>query len=239
MPLPNNSYILTSNRDESPNRPAAIAPRKYRVAGKHVFYPKDPQASGTWIATCENNYTLCLLNGAFESHVRKEPYRLSRGLMVLDFFKYNSVHSFIELYDFQGIEPFTLIIVDTNKGLTLHELRWDGLKLHTLEMDTTAPHIWSSATLYESAVRLQREKWFSEWLQEQNGSYTIEQIIRFHTFGGEEDSNSLVMNRNNVVKTLSITSIERHDDNYRMSYSDILADKTTTYRILQSEKPCI
>ena len=32
---------------------------------------------------------------------------------------------------FEEIENFTLIVVGSNNGIDLYELRWDGVKLHT------------------------------------------------------------------------------------------------------------
>ena len=122
LPKGENGYILTSNRDETPKR-AASPPQAYDVHGIAVTFPKDPLAGGTWIACDKQRFTLCLLNGAFEKHSHRPPYALSRGLMLLDFFKYNDAESFQIGYDFEGIEPFTLIIVDSSAALKIYELR--------------------------------------------------------------------------------------------------------------------
>jgi hypothetical protein len=203
-----------------------------------VFFPQDPQAGGTWIATSENNFTLCLLNGAFEKHERKMNYRHSRGKVLLDFFEYNDVAAFANNYNLQDIEPFTLIIVNSNSGLWLDELRWDATTLHHTVIDITAPHIWSSATLYTPAVIAQRKEWFSKWII-QHKDYQQEEILKFHEFGGDGDTqNNLVMNRADKVRTLSITGIKKDSWNYTMNYRDLLKPQNYTYRILQSLQSC-
>ncbi len=125
LPLPSAGFVLTSTRDERSIRKAAIPPREYDVHGGMVFYPKDPDAGGTWIASAVSGYSLCLLNGGFKIHESRPPYRLSRGLVLLDFYKYNNVASFRDHYDFKGIEPFTLLILG-HPQRSLDELRWDG-----------------------------------------------------------------------------------------------------------------
>lgn len=232
LPCGNNDYILTSNRDEKNVRKKAQPPRKFIHGSFSVFYPKDPEAGGTWIVTGKKHFTLCLLNGAFEKHRSAPPYRKSRGLVVLDFFEFDHVNAFARLYDFTGIEPFTLVILDTTTTLQLHELRWDGQTITLTPKDADTPHIWSSVTLYEKEVIAQRREWFSNWLQE-NREYRMEEIIRFHEFGGTGDkTNDLLMNRGNEVLTVSITSIAKLQGNMRMHYRDIPNDTAYAIQIL-------
>lgn len=221
LPKGKSSYILTSNRDETPKR-AALAPKAYSIHGKEVFFPKDPLAGGTWIATDKVTFTLCLLNGAFEKHSHKPPYRLSRGIMLLDFFNYSNVKRFIEQYDFSGIEPFTLILIESNNGLSATELVWDEIKLHVRYLDVTQPHIWSSSTLYPEAIRDERRNWFKLWLEEHK-KFQQKEIIDFHKTGGKGDEwNDFVMNREGKVQTVSVTSIEKNND-FNLVYEDLLS----------------
>jgi uncharacterized protein with NRDE domain len=111
LPKKGNSFILTSNRDEDMLRQTALPFQKYSLNNKSLYYPKDPKAGGTWIATEPNSFTVCLLNGAFKAHTPNPPYNKSRGIVLLDFFKYNNQYDFIKQYDFSNIEPFTLLFV--------------------------------------------------------------------------------------------------------------------------------
>lgn len=230
-------FILTSNRDEHVGRPKASPPKKYYINGKTVFYPQDTLAGGTWIAT-SSNATLCLLNGAFQRHEHRPPYRQSRGLVVLDFFKYENLALFLNQYLWNGIEPFTLVIVEEKDEIRLTELRWDGQKMYVKELDSSQSHAWSSVTLYSDDVIQQREEWFEKW-QRNNLFYTGEDIMQFHDLGGDGDiTNDLVINRNDELKTVSTTQVQKTSEDFLIKYYDRLNEQEYKYRIFASENVC-
>jgi uncharacterized protein with NRDE domain len=228
LPKGPKSFILTSNRDETPAR-AAIHPAVYQLHDRELYFPKDPLAGGTWIVTDRERFTLCLLNGAFELHERKPPYSKSRGQMVLDFFKYAEVSAFLDEYHFAGIEPFTLVLVDSIEQTRLTELVWDGQKKYSRELNAAEAYIWSSATLYPREVADQRRTWFSTWLKE-HPEFHQSDIIDFHKYGGRGDLwNDFVMKRGDHLQTVSITSIEK-DENYQVVYEDLLAESVSNFQ---------
>src|SRR5688500_18696780 len=92
-------FLFTSNRDERRLRAPALPPEVYRVHGKDILFPKDGEAGGSWVASSDS-LQLCLLNGAFERHIPNPPYRLSRGIVLLDAFGYEGFHAFFEKYSF-------------------------------------------------------------------------------------------------------------------------------------------
>jgi hypothetical protein len=223
LPLNNASFILTSNRDESKFRKIALPPEKYHIYDTNVYFPKDADANGTWFAAADTGFTLCILNGAFEPHEHKPPYRLSRGLMLLDFFKYNNVQNFTSQYDFKGIEPFTLLIFEQRSGISIYEIRWDGSKIYSGTKDSCQPQIWSSAQLYPKKVIQQREEWFTNWLKA-NQVFTMDKIVLFHKTGGDGNSyTDLLMNRDGKVFTVSITSVQRDKEKGIMRYEDMIS----------------
>lgn len=220
LPKGEGKYILTSNRDETPKR-AAAPPQVYQIHNQEITFPKDPLAGGTWIATDSKRFTLCLLNGAFEKHKHVPPYKTSRGIMLLDFFRYNDADNFKSEYDLEGIEPFTLVIVDTQGSTRIFELRWDEKQVSFKEFPNDVPQIWSSSTLYPKAIADQRASWFKEWLSEHH-SFEQSEIIDFHKSGGRGDLwNDFIMKRGDNLQTVSITSIEK-DEEYEMVYEDLL-----------------
>ncbi|MBL0052317.1 MAG: NRDE family protein [Bacteroidetes bacterium] len=225
LPLSNQNFILTSNRDEDVNRAQALPVAQYQHYDTNIFYPKDGKANGTWIAASTTGITLCLLNGAFVKHSFGQTYRISRGIVLLDFFKYNDVMDYTQSYNFDNIEPFTMVIVDNRQDmLQLHEMRWDGNTMHVKQMDAMLTHIWSSVTLYSAEIIKQRENWFESWLQT-NNDFTPENILMFHHFGGDGDKNSdLVMNRG-FVKTVSITCIHKTNAGSEIIYEDVIQKK--------------
>jgi uncharacterized protein with NRDE domain len=79
IPKGTNNFVLTSNRDEAPNR-HTLSPDFYNIENTKLLFPKDEVAGGSWIGVSEKQRVLCILNGGFEKHERKATYRLSRGV---------------------------------------------------------------------------------------------------------------------------------------------------------------
>lgn len=192
-----NKIILTSNRDEKPNRSAQEINQE-----KGIFYPKDATKNGTWFLVSENGSAIILLNGAFENHLVKTNYRKSRGLIVLDLIAEEDIFKSIELIDLENIEPFTLVIFQENQ---LAEFRWDGAEKHFKMLDSNLPYIWSSATLYDESAREKREQIFQEFLQ--NGTISEESIWNFHHQKTDDMENGITIKRQNTIQTISTTQV--------------------------------
>jgi len=221
-------YILTSNRDESPGRPKAESPRKHSLHNKNIFFPKDPQAGGTWIATTENDQTVCLLNGAFTRHEWNPPYRMSRGLVLLDFFRFDNAFTFSDQYD----EPFTLLITGKKERLSIEEIRWDGSEIHYSVLNAQKPLIRSSVTLYDDEVIQKKELLFNEWIMK-DPHPSADNIIDFHSSAGFGDPhNDFVMNRDDKVRTVSITQVIRESGSGSMKHHDLIMSDNFDLRIV-------
>lgn len=225
-------FILTSSRDENPSRGVALLPQRYELLDTSIFCPKDPASGGTWLLTSEDNYTLCLLNGAFVAHAKQANYRHSRGQVPLDFFKYDNEVEFIHKYDFLGLEPFTLLILHYALTTTFTVLRWDGMHKHVEVLDSRKSHVFSSATLYTSDVQELRGQWLSEYLLDKK-NISITQMAYFHTHTHMEDSyNGLRINRGETLKTVSVCSIDYNPIRTKILYYDLIKNKQFSYRIL-------
>jgi uncharacterized protein with NRDE domain len=196
-----NGVCITSNRDEKIARPKAIAPANYIINNKEITFPKDPQAGGTWIAH-DNENIIVLLNGAQEKHISKGNYRKSRGLIVLDLISSNNALAKWKIIDLHEIEPFTIIFYNSEK---LVKLQWNEVEKSTLELDKSKNYIWSSATLYAKEIREERAKWFDNFML-QTKKVNSHSLLEFHRFTESENLNyGLQINRNNLLKTVSIT----------------------------------
>lgn len=233
VPQGKNHFILTSNRDEN----SARSPKNITVtqdSQQRLAFPRDTAAGGTWIAISGKDKLVCLLNGAFVRHNRRPSYRPSRGLMVLDFFAFPKATHFFSQYQFEDMEPFTMIIYDQGQ---LFDLRWDEQQKHIRKLDIDHFHIWSSATLYGPEAQEKRIKWFNQWREAQKKYPSRENILDFHRHAGEGDPwNDVVMNRNGLVQTVSITSIEKTPATIDMQYHDLLNQQTKNTKIkLQGE----
>ncbi len=209
VPFLDSQFVLTNNRDESTTRQRATLPQKYIICDTEVIFPKDPQAGGTWIATSED-FSLCLLNGAQQKHISKPPYKKSRGQVIVDFFTFKNVAQFLKLYDFNGIENFTLLIFEHHPITSIHQLRYDGQKLSCQIIDPKVAHIWSSSTLYTDEIVKLRKAWFQDFLSKFEANE--QNLLDFHHNGGNGDSeNDLKVNRNNLLKTHCITQVIKKD----------------------------
>lgn len=213
-------FILTSNRDERIAR-ATSPPAAYSINDHSVFFPKDLEAGGTWIAASDHGRVCCLLNGAFELHERKSTYKRSRGRIVTEVFEYLNVSDFFKAVDLIGVEPFTLIVLESLDVHKLYEFRWDGIKKHLTLKNHDTPHIWSSVTLYNRQIRAIREKCFAQWVKQQN-TFEADRVLSFHSDSlGVEPEYDMVMERNNGIKTVSITQIVLHEPGFSMIYEDL------------------
>lgn len=218
----NDTIIITSNRDEKTLRPSAIPPRSYTVNGKNLIFPKDPKAGGTWFIANADGVILVLLNGADEKHEVQFRYRKSRGLIVLEIISSVSPKDFWNEIDLENIEPFTLVLFQKK---ALFQLRWNGKEKETVTLDVNKNHIWSSATLYPAAIREKRASWF-QFFMDQNYEISESKMYDFHRYTEEgNDENGLVINRNNEMKTLSITQAVMKENKVSILHYDLIAQQ--------------
>lgn len=217
FPTRNNDFVLTSNRDEAPNR-ISLEPDFYTIENTNLLFPKDKIAGGTWIGVSEKNRLICVLNGAHNIHKRKDKYRLSRGVVAKDFLIADHIETCIENYNFDDIEPFTIVISDWNSELKFYELIWDGSQKQFTKLPLE-PKIWSSSTLYNPTMKTERLQWFDHY--KKDNKLTSESILNFHkTAGSNNDDFGVIMNRG-FVKTTSITQVEKVDTNVNMRYESL------------------
>ena len=221
IPTGNSQFVLTSNRDEAPNR-NTLSPDFYAIDNTNMLFPKDEIAGGTWIGVSDKHRLVCVLNGGFTLHKRKPKYRMSRGVLAKDLLASNNVNTLINDYDFYDIEPFTIVIVDWTPELKLYELVWDGENKHFSELPI-APKLWSSSTLYTEDMKAQRQDWFTEYLKVEELS--AESILEFHKMAGKENDDFGVVMDRGFVKTTSRTQVEKSTSKLSMRYHDLKIDK--------------
>jgi uncharacterized protein with NRDE domain len=219
----NSKVIITSNRDEHINRPSAIPPKKMIFGAKTIYYPKDPQAGGTWFAVNSIGFVFVLLNGAEAKHISNPPYRKSRGLVLLDIINSNNFLEEWNMINLSNIEPFTIIAFVDHQ---LFQIRWNEIEKSLIQLDSNKAYIWSSTTLYSEAVISIRESWFSEFLNQNKENICSDDFISFHTNTQKNDTqNGLVMNRNNSMLTKNITQCEITKSNFTLTHFDLISQE--------------
>jgi len=230
------NFIITSNRDEKTSRKNAIHPRQFVYNGQKLFFPKDGDAGGTWIVMKENGDAAVLLNGAFICHTAEPPYRLSRGIILLDIISTEKPSVTFTNINLQDIEPFTLVLLENN---CLYEFIWDGTEKYCKQLSINRAYIWSSATLYDGFAVKKREQWFASFLNS-HPAPAQQDIINFHRFTGDGDKqNDLLITSGGMYCTVSITSILLAKNRGNIQYLDLKKETSSEVNIelLHSSHP--
>lgn len=212
-----NDFVLTSNRDEAPDR-VSLPPDFYWINTTKMLFPKDEKAGGTWIGVSDKNRLICLLNGGFDLHERKDVYRLSRGVVVKDLLASEEIVAAIESYNLEDIEPFTIVVADWNTDLQFYELVWDGTRKYFSKLPKEA-RVWSSSTLYGNAMREERKQWFAAFKAENELSSA--KALQFHKNTNINNKEYGVIMDRGFVKTTSITQVEKTKDKVSMTFKNL------------------
>lgn len=219
--------VITSNRDESPLRNATELTSYLTQTHNEYLIAKEPLYGGTNTAIGIKNRNTFLLNGAFKPHDMTLKYGTSRGIVLLKSLDYDNAFLFADDFDFDKVQPFTLLDFKD----TIRELRWDGKKIYKTEYSVDEPHIWASAQMYLEKAQENRKKWFAQLLNKEN--LDAQEILDFHFHGGNGDpENDMVMNRNNVVRTISISQVVKTNDKKHVAHYDLVADSKKEYEFV-------
>jgi len=218
LPLKKGEFVLISNRDIPFSRAKAELPKHTVEDGVSICFPKDGKAGGSWIGTSDKKRLICLLNGGFEYHTSLSNYKKSRGQIVKDLLKVDDLKDGLDKIDLDGVEQFTLVIVEWSSEIMLFEFVWDGSQKHYKKLQQT-PQIWSSSTLYDPSIKKLRENWFDNWFI--NRELSGDSLLEFHQNAGIGDPFiDLIMDRV-VGGTVSISRIQLKNDKITFSYKDV------------------
>jgi uncharacterized protein with NRDE domain len=198
--------VVTHNRDEQWSRQADGAHVvEHEFNGKKIWMPKDNLSEGTWIGSDGKN-TAAILNGFKENHIKKPNYRASRGTIIPQFLSDGGVDSFIKKFDPSGLEPFTLIMVDSNDHIV--EYGWDETNIHISNYSSDNPLIYSSPTLYNSDICERRENHFKNFIQKK---IDHNDIWKFHETKGDDHGHYINVKYNDEISTVAISQIVTGD----------------------------
>jgi len=231
----NNRFYFASLRDESPHRPLASLPEIIPGIEMDILTPRDAQAGGSWIGVNSAGNVLILLNGGFINHQRALHYRKSRGLIVKELLQSAVLLADWEALLLDHIEPFTIIA--WTEG-SLFQLVWDGILKHCIGLDPNIPYLWSSSTLYTQEAKMIRQQKFDYWMDGQPSisKQTIIDFLNSYT----DEKNGFIMNRNNMIRTLSYSFIELDKHNAVMHYQELPNGRQENVSIeFVSKKICI
>lgn len=207
-----NDFILTHNRDESHFRPTSNEIFTETINDKEYTAPKDLVSGGTWIFYSEE-YVCCILNGEYKIHSHQPPYRKSRGLVLIDLLNYHSIDEFVEKVDLEGIEPFTMIML--NRKINEKKiLVWDEKTKHLEDHSNENLIIRSSSPLYTIDEKLSHIEKFKK-LRNQDS----DEIFKLH-----KELMMLPNDKFETVQTTSITQINVKNQQIKLKYCPISHD---------------
>lgn len=223
VPLRDKEFVLTSNRDEYINR-ASTPIHIERGSQSILAYPQDHKG-GSWLMLSHQGRLGCILNGAYRMHKPAPPYRKSRGLILRELFEYPNLKEFLQHVNLSSIEPFTMILMETD---TLLELRWDGDIKHIHRLSSSEIHVWSSCTLYTPEQQELRELHFRN--HELHPVTQSEDLLEIHQSPSIDDERtSFIMQIGDEVKTVSITQVHISDDRKSLLHRNLLDQSIEKY----------
>lgn len=191
----NDEFVLTHNRDEEINRDSSKEIIEQKRFDKTYFSPVDERAKGTWIFYSED-FIACILNGGEEKPTHfKASYRESRGIILLDLLKYDSVKEYIETENLTYIAPFTIFVFE-RKNKNAYLLYWNENELKIDDVSNQEVVTWCSSTLYSPLRRAEIDAIFKL-----NNDLETTQIFELH--------NQLKMNKGDIHDFLATTSISQ------------------------------
>jgi hypothetical protein len=99
------------------------------------------------------------------------------------------------------------------------------------------PHIWSSSTLYNTQAKEQRRQWFQQFIHN-NPDPTGPDLLQYFLHDAPQDYfNGFNMNRNELVKTCSISVVEIQKQAARFLYHDVILADTVEASFFFAEQP--
>ncbi len=231
LPSPG-GFAMVSSRDEMRTRGPMARPLFDEAL--RSLYPVDEHSGGTWILTSAEGFSLNLLNGGHVRHAMGGSYAFSRGLIPLMFAKAGGLAAFLNVFDPQGVEPFTLVVIG-HAPRSLTALVWTGIELERIDHDPDQPRIWSSSTLYTAEAKSEREAWFTEAVTARINGTPMEHLLEFHLHGGEgraPETERIRMARPNGPETVCLTGVSLGQAEWTMCYHDLVANTRRNVRMI-------
>jgi uncharacterized protein with NRDE domain len=182
----NNLLVITMNRDEARLRHEAGL-RQQQQNGLKLLYPIDGQAGGTWFGVNNHGVVLALLNRYQDPQFSSAPTRGNIIPQALAYGDFNLVKKHLSEQNYQGYNPFDLLLVANDKCL---HLSWNGRHLSTYIVNEKALLISSSARNTD-AVLAKRQEHFQQWLRrtpELSAEAVLQHIHLQHNPDSQADS---------------------------------------------------
>ncbi len=231
-PIDNESYILSTNRDELKARAKAIPPQVGIKDKVRFVRPVDGEKGGTWIAVNEYKLSLNILNWfqAYDERTDyKSDYYSSRGQIIHDLISSKSLEECdkrLKTIRLEHFAPFRLLGFQVNPHKITH-WSWNGNDLKQ-KTQSIKPHIWISAGFdYEKALHFRKEV-FTRFLNEHN-LLTIEGIKKLHASQYPDKGHYAISMSHERAQSVSNTIIDVRGELPVMHYLDGFPAESQTW----------
>lgn len=210
---------MLCNRDESPERAAAMPPRIVEQCGVRWLGPIDPPSRGTWIAAAETGVVATLLNmnppggpPTASDHPQSRGVLVPRVIAGGDF---EAACDIAETINAARYRPFRLVIADPHH---LAVVAGDGNGL-TIDHQTlpTRPWLITSSGLGDHRVDPPRRALFNDWFGELAHDWAGEQD-RYHRHRWADQPELSVCMQRDGAQTVSLTAVEVDGERVSMRY---------------------
>ncbi|HAU68854.1 MAG TPA: hypothetical protein DCW52_10730 [Gammaproteobacteria bacterium] len=209
-------YELFFNRDESVLRKRALLPNISEQEGVSYIAPTDADEGGTWIATNQKGYTICLLNHYQFEQIKTYKDWISRGKLVRDFADTDSLAQAqarfyaMDLHDYRAFRMFIIGPAGGNRLMV-----WDG-HAQRVELDVAQPK--SSSSVDAQHVKALRKTNFQD-LQLPSSSNTND-FIKFHRSHFPRASKESVCMHRAEAQTVSLSHVSVCRNKTSFAYMD-------------------
>lgn len=208
-------FLLAMNRDEQRTRVKGIFPGRTRVDGVGVLGPSEP-SGGRWIVVNEFGVCLALLNWYAQSMAPPDvPH--SRGAVVGSAASVRHRKELLGRLDREPlvrVRPFRMVSV-FSRDRELIEWRWDGERLHSIELPWQAM-LWASSGYDEPAAQASRREVYDVWSRDSD--WNVDRMRKFHaSHEPEQGALSVCMHRVEAA-TVSYTEVSVGHEMVEVNY---------------------
>lgn len=223
FPLDQNSYYLSTNRDELISRKKALPPKIGFKNDKMFIRPIDGDKGGTWIAVNNQRLSLCIMNWyqAYEKLPENSGIEYNtRGNIIHKLIDSDSLSVCTQRLREEELgryQPFQLIGIQINP-MKIKRWQWNGKELQ-INNESIEQKIWVSAGLEYDEVLKKRKEVFQRFLQESD-EITLQLVKKIHASQLPEPGKYAISMSTPKAHTVSNTIITSRPGFVKLHYLD-------------------
>jgi hypothetical protein len=171
--VPHRSGIrVICNRDERRARPAALPPQIHDLGRRVAAFPIDPQGGGSWIGVNDAGIVVTLLNVSGPSKRSDQQPKRSRGLIVCELLRCDSLSEVLEAVSTVDAGQFAAFRLVAMHRFIAVEAATDGVRVAMRpQVAIHTPLLFTSSALGDALVEAPRTKLFHSMVVDRHGEW--------------------------------------------------------------------